>query len=214
MVRYADGGGLNARGRARREEVRMPAAELFERQVAVKEIAARLRMSAKSVFAWRAAWRRRGRAGLVSKGPSGTGCRLGEVQLSRLQTELDAGPAVHGWVEDQRWTLPRITVLIGRLFHLRYTERGVSYLLHRLGWSPQVPVHRAVERDEAAIAAWRQETWSRVRPSPASAAPGCAFTTRPASRCEHRRREPGRVGGARRWWRCAGGARGGCRWPG
>jgi transposase len=66
-------------------------------------------------------------------------------------------------VEDQRWTLPRITVLIGRLFHVRYIERGVSYLLHRLGWSPQVPVHRAAERDEQAIAAWREETWSRVR---------------------------------------------------
>jgi Winged helix-turn helix/DDE superfamily endonuclease len=91
----------------------------------------------------------------VSKGPSRTGCRLGEAQLSRLQTELDAGPAVHDWVQDQRWTLPRITVLIGRLFHLRSTEPGVSYLPHRLGCSPQVPVHRAVQRDEAAIAACR-----------------------------------------------------------
>ncbi|WP_419723324.1 helix-turn-helix domain-containing protein [Streptosporangium roseum] len=26
--------------------------------------------------------------------------------------------------------------------------RGVSYLLHRLGWTPQMPVHRATERDE------------------------------------------------------------------
>src|SRR6266498_91760 len=49
------------------------------------------------------------------------------------------------------------------VFHVRYTERGVSYLLHRIGWSPQVPVHRAAERDEKAIVAWREETWSRVR---------------------------------------------------
>jgi hypothetical protein len=62
-------------------------------------------------------------------------------------------------VEDQRWTLPRVAVLIGRLFHVRYTERGMSYLLQRIGWTPQVPVHRAAERDEAAIAAWREETW-------------------------------------------------------
>ena len=38
---------------------------------------------------------------------------------------------------------------------MRYTLRGTSYLLHRIGFSPQVPVHRAAERDEAAIAAWR-----------------------------------------------------------
>lgn len=160
----------------------MQAAELFEQRVPVKEIAARLRVSVKSVFAWQAVWRQRGRAGLRSKGPSGTGCRLGAKQLARLQAELDAGPAVHGWSEDQRWTLPRITLLIGRLFHVRYTERGVSYLLHRLGWSPQVPAHRAVERDEAAIASWRRETWSRVRPWPANAGRGSVSRTSPGSR--------------------------------
>src|SRR5207248_2041303 len=48
--------------------------------------------------------------------------------------------------------------LIARLFHIRYTLRGVSYLLHRMGFSPQVPAHRAIERDEDAIATWRRET--------------------------------------------------------
>src|SRR6266511_1966103 len=128
-MRYADGGGLDERGRARREAVRVPA---------------------KSAYRWQQTWRRDGRDGLRSKGPSGDRCRLDEARLARLQDELDRGPAAHGWVEDQRWTLPRITTLIGRLFHVRYTERGVSYLLHRIGWTPQVPVHRAAERDEAA----------------------------------------------------------------
>ena len=51
-------------------------------------------------------------------------------------------------------------MLTGRLFQLRYTLRGTSYLLHRLGYTPQVPVHRAAERDEAKIAAWRSQTWA------------------------------------------------------
>ncbi|MGD0933359.1 MAG: winged helix-turn-helix domain-containing protein [Streptosporangiaceae bacterium] len=46
--------------------------------------------------------------------------------------------------------------------HVRYTPRG-SYLPHRMGFTPQVPVHRAIERDEAAIAAWRAQTWAKVR---------------------------------------------------
>jgi len=37
------------------------------------------------------------------------------------------------------------------MFHTRYTLRGVSYLLHRMGFSPQVPGDRAVERDEDAV---------------------------------------------------------------
>ena len=49
--------------------------------------------------------------------------------------------------EDQRWTLERVTTLIGRLFGVRYTLRGTSYLLHRIGSPPQVPVHRAAERE-------------------------------------------------------------------
>jgi hypothetical protein len=36
-------------------------------------------------------------------------------------------------------------------------------LLHRIGWSVQVPVRRAAERDEAAIAAWREEIWPVIK---------------------------------------------------
>lgn len=108
-MRYADGGGLNARGRSRREAVRVQAADLFEQQVpAGQVVAARLRVSAKSAYQWQQTWRQDGRAGLRSKGPSGSQCRLDETQLARLQAELDRGPAAHGWDEDQRWTLPRV----------------------------------------------------------------------------------------------------------
>ena len=47
--------------------------------------------------------------------------------------------------------------------HVRYTLRGTSYLLHRLGYTPQVPIHRAVGRDEQAIAAWKATTWVKLR---------------------------------------------------
>lgn len=160
----------------------MQAVDLLEQGAGVVEIAAQLRVSRKSVYQWQQTWRREGRDGLRSKGPSGATCRLDQARLELLQAALEAGPAAYGWVEDQRWTLPRITALIGRLFHVRYTQRGVSYLLHRLGWSPQVPVHRAVERDEAAIACWREETWSRVRSWPATRAGSSALRTRPVSR--------------------------------
>src|SRR6266511_1425742 len=110
----------------------------------------------------RRGWRGGGDTALASKGPGGAICRLNTDQLERLRSELARGPAVHGWA-DQRWTLARITLLIGRLFHIRYTLRGTSYLLHRIGLSPQVPARRAAERDEAKIATWRTETWAKVR---------------------------------------------------
>lgn len=172
VMRYADGGGLTAAGRAKREVVRFGAAEMFEQGVRPPEVARRLRVSRKSAYAWHAAWRKGGRAALVSKGAGGFPCQLSDGQAERLQVELEAGPAAHGWMEDQRWTLARVAELIHSLFGYRYTPRGVSYLLHRLGWSPQVPAHRAVERDEQAVARWRAEQWSRVRGRPSSWACG------------------------------------------
>lgn len=162
-MRYPDGGGLSARGRVRREAVRLQAAAWFAQGVEAAEVARRLRVSRNSVYVWRRRWRAGGERALASKGPGGAVCRLNETQLARLRTELDRGPAAHGWGEDQRWTLARITALIGRLFHLHYTLRGTSYLLHRIGWSPQVPAHRAAERDEAAITAWRTQRWPSVK---------------------------------------------------
>src|SRR5690606_5110998 len=130
-VRYPDGGGLTAEGRARREAVRLQAAALFTQDVPVAEIARRLRVSQNAVYVWRRRWLAEGEAGLASKGPSGTGCRLSDEQLEQLAAALVEGPAAYGWVEDQRWTLARVAELIWRLFRVRYTLRGVSLLLHR-----------------------------------------------------------------------------------
>ena len=43
-------------------------------------------------------------------------------------------------------------------FKVEYTLAGLDVLLHRIGWSVQVPARRAAEWDEVAIAAWREET--------------------------------------------------------
>jgi transposase len=158
-MRYPDGGGLSEQGRAKREEVRMRAAEWFAQKVPVAQIADRLRVSTNAVYVWRRRWTSGGRAALVCQGSSGSRCRLDEPRLARLAAALEQGPAAHGYSEDQRWTLARAADLIAAMFQIRYTLRGVSYLLHRMGFSPQVPAHRAVERDEAAIATWRKETW-------------------------------------------------------
>ena len=162
-MRYADGGGLTAEGRARRESVRLQAAEMFAQDANPVQIAGELRVSTKSVYQWRRAWRAGGEEALSSKGPGGSPCRLDEEQLAELRGALEADPAAHGWDQDRRWTLARAAALAARLFGVSYTLRGMSFLLHRLGYSPQVPAHRAVERNEAAIAEWRAVTWAKVR---------------------------------------------------
>ena len=125
--------------------MRLQAAEWFAEGVTPPEVARRLRVSCNSAYVWRRRWRAGGEAALASRGPGRGGVPVSAVQLERLRAALEAGPAVWGWDEDQRWILERVTALIGRLFRVRYTLRGTSYLLHRLSFSPQVPVHRAAE---------------------------------------------------------------------
>src|SRR3954453_19133899 len=157
-MRYSDGGGLTAEERARRERVRPAAAEWIEEGASDREVAARFRVTPMLAHRGRRALAARGRAALASQGPGGARCRLSRAQLDELQAVLDVGPGAWGWA-DQCWTLPRIAEVVHTRFGVEYTLPGLDLLLHRLGWSVQVPARRPVERDEQQIAAWREETW-------------------------------------------------------
>jgi transposase len=171
-MRYPGGGGLDAGERARREQVRLAAAELIEAGAGDREVARRFRVSRVSANRWRRALAAGGRAALASKGAGGAKCKLTPGQLRELETVLAAGPAASGWDEDQCWTLARIAEVIRGRFRVDYTLAGADLLLHRIGWSVQVPARRAAERDEARIAAWREQTWPVVKGRRRTWAPG------------------------------------------
>jgi transposase len=179
-MRYPDDGGLDAGERARREQVRLAAAELIGDGASDREVARRFRVSRMSANRWRRALAAGGRAALASRGAGGAKCKLSAAQLRELETVLDAGPAAAGWDEDQCWTLARITEVIRGRFRVQYTLAGADLLLHRIGWSVQVPARQAAERDEARIAAWREETWPVVKKQRRTWAPGSASKTNQA----------------------------------
>lgn len=78
--------------------------------------------------------------------------------------------------------------LIGRKFHVSYSVSGATRLMHRLGFSPQVPARRAAERDEQAVAAWKEATWAEAKRARAACAgyicfeDEAGFTRRPTRR--------------------------------
>ena len=178
-MRYADGGGLTAAERARREQVRFAAAELIQAGASDREVARRFGVSRMSANRWRRALAAGGKQALASKGAGGARCKLTPAQLGELEAVLDAGPAAWGW-PDQCWTLARIGALVSDRFGVDYTLAGLDVLLHRLGWSVQVPARRAAERQEDQIARWRQETWLVIKGRRRTWVPGSASKTSPA----------------------------------
>jgi transposase len=111
-MRYPDSGGLSAAERARRERVRLEAAELIEAGGTDQEVARQFRVSRMSANRWRRALASGGRAALASKGPGGAKCKLTQAQLRELETALDAGRPSGGgtrtsagpWRESRRWS--------------------------------------------------------------------------------------------------------------
>jgi putative transposase len=179
-MRYPDGGGLTAAERARRERARLAAAELTEGGASDREAAKRFRVSRMPANRWRRALAAGGREALASKSAGGAKCRLSPARLAELDAMLEAGPAAQGWDADQCRTLARIAELARERFRARYTLAGTDLLPHRIGCSAQVPARRAAERDEAAIAAWREVTWPVVRERRRNWAPGWSWRTSPA----------------------------------
>src|SRR3712207_1247746 len=136
-MRYPDGGGLTAEERARREGVRLAAAEWFEEGATDREVAEHFRVTRMSANRWHRELVAGGRPALASKGAGGARCRLSPAQLDELHALLEAGPAAWGWA-DQCWTLARIPAVARERLGVGYTPAGLDLVLHPLGWSRQV----------------------------------------------------------------------------
>jgi transposase len=178
-MRYPDGGGLTAAERARREQVRLAAADAIEAGASDREVARRFRVTRMPANRWRRALAAGGRAALASKGPGGGPCKLSAAQVGELEAVLEAGPAVQGW-NDQCWTLARIAGVVRARFGVSYTLAGLDLLRHRIGWSVQVPARQAAERNEEQITAWKEETWPVIKGRRRTWAPGWSSKTNQA----------------------------------
>ncbi len=162
------------------EERRRRVVAFLKQKLSLHEIARRIGCHASSVLRWRNALRAGGLKALRAKPAPGRPPRLTAAQKTRLVHLLRAGAMAHGY-RTELWTTQRIAELIARHLGVQYHRNHVGKLLHQLGWSPQKPERRAVERDEAAIARWKREEWPRVKKTPRGWVPTSSSPTKRAS---------------------------------
>jgi transposase len=111
---------------------------------------------------WRDARRHGGPEALQVRFSPGRPLKLAASQRKRLVRLLLKGPMAAGY-RTNLWTTARIAKLVENEFGVIYHPDHIGRLLHSLGWTPQKPERRALERDEEEIERWKQKEWPRIK---------------------------------------------------
>jgi len=144
------------------EHRRFQALTLLQRGKSPVEVARQLGVDRRSVRRWKSSAQRHGEAALAARPARGRPSRLRRGQKQLLRRALLRGAQAAGF-ENDLWTCRRVAQWIQQRFGIRYERTHVCRLLHGLGFTPQKPQRRAVERDEAAICQWVQEVWPAIK---------------------------------------------------
>ena len=149
-----------------KEYRRLRAYDLHQQGWRSIDIAHALDVTPGAVSQWLSAARQHGPDALRTRKAPGATPKLPPEQLQQLPHLLEKGPEHYGFRGDV-WTCPRVVELMKKQFGVTYSSAHMSRILKRLGWSPQKPLTRATQRDEAAIKAWRDERWPGLKKSSA-----------------------------------------------
>jgi transposase len=141
---------------------RMQAWQLNQRGWVQRDIALALSASEAAVSRWLATARARGPQALASRPIPGRPARLTDAQRVLLPDFLWHGAEAYGFRGDV-WTCARFAEVLKEELGARLSKSQVSRILKAVGWTPQVPVTRALQRDEVAIARWRVDVWPVLR---------------------------------------------------
>lgn len=127
-----------------------------------RDIAEALGVSPVTVSRWCARARDGGPEALRARPGPGRTPRLTPAQERLIPEFLWHGAEAYGLRGDV-WNCARIAAVIEEEFGVRYHKGHVSRLLRELGWTPQIPIRRATQRDEASIRHWRAAVWPDLR---------------------------------------------------
>jgi transposase len=88
--------------------------------------------------------------------------KLTPEQLRLIPDLLSHGAEAYGF-RGEVWTCARVAKVFEEEFGVTYHRGHVARLLKALDWTPQLPLERAIQRDEEAIEHWRTEVWPELK---------------------------------------------------
>jgi transposase len=145
-----------------REWRRFRALDLNQQGWSQRALAEALGAFAETISRGRARARHGGREALLSHPAPGPPPTLSDAQKRLIPEFLGHGPEAYGF-RGQVWTRARIARVLEDEFGVRSHHGHVGRWLREWGWTPQVPIRRAIQRDEEALRRGREETWPTLR---------------------------------------------------
>lgn len=144
-----------------REWRRLRAWDLHRHGWCHRVIAGALNVSEESVSHWVGRAKRGGRASLRSHPAPGCPPRLTPEQMRLIPDFLWHGTEAYGF-HGEFWTCGRVASVLKEEFGVSYHPGHVSRILKHLGWTPQIPLTKAIQRNEKEIEQWRREVWPEL----------------------------------------------------
>jgi transposase len=147
------------------ERRRRHAIALLKDGLAPFDVAMKLKVDRRSVRRWKAAFFAHGLDSLQAKPTPGRPPRLNTRQKAKLEEQLLRGAKAAGFPTDL-WTCPRIAQWIDSHLGIHYHIDHIGRFLRSLGWSPQKPQRKAIERNEAEVQRWIKKEWPQIKKKP------------------------------------------------
>jgi transposase len=144
-----------------RERIRKRGFEMLSEGVSKAEIARSLHVDYSSVCRWENRLRAKGPDAWRDEAQPGRPMKLTLAQRNKLVKILLKGARSYGF-DSELWTLKRVAKVIREQFNVSYNITHVWRVLHDLGFSAQVPLKQALERDEGYIKEWVEERWPEI----------------------------------------------------
>ena len=133
------------------------------------KVALAVGVARQTVYTWKGLLDEGGIDALRAVPERGRPAQLDEQQLAALRATLLRSPTEQGF-GTELWTLKRVGAVIERMHGVRFGQTQIWRILGALGFSPQKPEKRAIERDEEAVRKWKRSTWPALKKKPSEKA--------------------------------------------
>jgi transposase len=145
-----------------KEKRRLHALKLKRAGWKQRDIATALDVTPMAVSLWVKKMKEKGASSLRAQPHTGRPGELSTAEKQLIPDLLSHGAEAYGFRGDV-WTCRRVKKVIEWEFGVSYHRSHVARLLKELHWTPQQPIERAAQRNEAEISRWRTRIWFEIQ---------------------------------------------------